>query len=266
MFTTPIATVLLPAFSKINPEKENENLCIIFRGSAKYTALLTLPVIMVIMVLSRPLVFTLLGTSYEYAPFFLTLYFASFLFSGFGNLSMANFLNGIGETKTTMKLSLLRLAVGLPLGLILIYAFGVVGAVITIFLIQIPSLIVGLLWIRNHYNATIDLSSSAKIFLSALISALIVHIFLLYSPFQPIYSDWMILFIGGVLFLIVYVLSAPLLGAVSKDDLESLKEMFKGFGPISWFIGLLLGLLRKIVNVQLFCARYKHNRAGQISN
>jgi O-antigen/teichoic acid export membrane protein len=73
-FTVPITTVLFPAFSKIKGTKEKAILRVVFQSSVKYGALLTLPVTMMIMVLSEPLVFAVVGPECTDAPFFLTLY------------------------------------------------------------------------------------------------------------------------------------------------------------------------------------------------
>jgi len=67
-FTIPIATVLFPAFSKLKAEEEKKTLRVVFQSSVKYGALLTLPVSLMIMVLSESLVFAVVGT--EYTPSF----------------------------------------------------------------------------------------------------------------------------------------------------------------------------------------------------
>jgi O-antigen/teichoic acid export membrane protein len=98
-FTVPIGTVLFPAFSKLKAEKEKETLRTVFTTSVKYGALLTLPVTLMMMVLSEPIVFAVIGTKYADAPFFLSFYIIIFLYAGIGNLSLANFLNGQGKTQ-----------------------------------------------------------------------------------------------------------------------------------------------------------------------
>ena len=87
-FTLPITTVLFPAFSKIDPENETQTLTTVFQSSVKYASLFTIPATVAIMVLSRPLVFTLFGEKYTYAPLFLTLYCVVYLYTAFGNLSL----------------------------------------------------------------------------------------------------------------------------------------------------------------------------------
>jgi stage V sporulation protein B len=244
-FTVPITTVLFPAFSKIKGKEENDILRVVFQSSVKYGALLTLPVTLMIMVLSEPIVFTIVGTEYTEAPFFLTLYSTVFLYSGLGNLSLANFLNGQGKTEITMKMALFTLSIGLLLGWILIPQFGVVGLIVTNSVAGFPSLFSGLWWIRKHFGATIDWVSSTKIFLASGIAAVVTY--LLLSQLNSSY--WVELLVGGITFSFVYLVAAPLIRAVDKKDVGSLREMLSGLGPLSYVFNIPLSIIEKLLGV-----------------
>jgi len=247
-FTTPITTVLFPAFSKLKPEKEMETLRTVFQFSVKYAAMLTIPVTVMIMVLSKPLVFAIVGTKWSDAPFFLTLYSISFLYSGLGNLSLGSFLNGQDETMVTMKLVLISLGIGLPLSLTLIPLFGIVGLIATTLVAGIPSLAVGLWWIKRHFGATIDWVSSTKIFLASAVAAVITHIIISQLSFQY----WVELVAGGVTFLIVYLVAAPLIRAVNKNDIDSLREMVSDLGPFSHLFHIPLNIIERLLTIFAF--------------
>jgi len=92
----------------------------VFQSSVKYGAILTLPVTLLIMVLSEPIVFAVVGVEYAEAPFFLTLYSIIYLYAGLGSLSLGSFLNGQNKTQITMKLAILNLVLGSFLGWALI--------------------------------------------------------------------------------------------------------------------------------------------------
>ena len=62
--TTPIVTVLFPAFSKLNPEKEIDLIKGVFASSIKYASILLVPATMVLMSLSGPIIGTLYGEKY----------------------------------------------------------------------------------------------------------------------------------------------------------------------------------------------------------
>ncbi len=248
-FTVPIATVLLPAFSKLKSGEEENILRVVFRSSVKYGALLTIPVTLMIMVLSEPLVFAVYGMKYPDSPFLLTLWSIVFLYSGLGNLSLGNFLNGQGKTEITMRLAFLNLGLGMLLGWFLIPQFGVIGLIVAHSITGIPSLFVGLWWIRKHFGATIDWKSSAKIFLASGIAAVVTY--LLLSQFNAGNRiEWFIEAIsGGITFLGVYLVAAPLIRAVDKNDVRSLREMLSGLGPFSYVFNIPLKIIEKLLTV-----------------
>jgi O-antigen/teichoic acid export membrane protein len=244
-FTVPIVTVLFPAFSKLKAEEEKKTLRLVFQSSVKYGALLTLPVTLMIMVLSEPLVFAVVGTEYTDAPFFLTLYSIIYLYAALGNLSLGNFLNGQGKTQITMRMALLTLCMGLLLGWILITQFGVVGLIVTHSIASLPSLFAGLWWIRKHFGATVDFASSAKILLASGIAALVTYLLLS----QLNYGYWIELVTGGICFLAVYLVTAPLIRAVDKKDVRNLREMLSSLGPLSYIFNIPLEIIEKLSGV-----------------
>jgi O-antigen/teichoic acid export membrane protein len=241
-FTTPIATVLFPAFSKLNPEKEMKTLRTIFQYSIKYASLLTIPATASIMALSRPLVFTLFGEKYTHAPLFLTLYAISFAYTALGNLSLGNFLNGQGKTMVTMRLTFITLATGLPLSFLLIPKFGITGLIIAILVSRLPSLATGLWWIRKHFGVTVDWESSTKILVASTTAAIITQLIL-----SQLYTlEWISLIIGGTIFLVTYLIATPLMRAVDIDDIKNLRRMLSELGPISHLFNLPLNLIEKL--------------------
>jgi len=244
-FTVPITTVLFPAFSKLKAEEEKKTLRVVFQSSVKYGALLTLPVTLMIMVLSEPLVFAIVGTEYTKAPFFLTLYSIIYLYAGLGTLSLANFLNGQGKTQITMRMALLTLCMGLLLGWILIPQFGIVGLIVANSIAGFPSVFTGLWWIRKHFGATIDLVSSAKILLASVVAAVVTYLLLS----QLNYNYWIELVTGGISFLGVYLVIAPLIRAVDKKDVRHLREMLSGLGPLSYVFNIPLKIMEKLLGV-----------------
>ena len=114
-FATPVSTMLLPAFSKIDEKTDKQTLKSVFNFSIKYGSLLVVPVAMLVIALSKPAVFALFGDKYPSTPLFLSLLAINHLFVVTGRLSVGNLLNGQGETQLNMKFILLTAGVGLPL-------------------------------------------------------------------------------------------------------------------------------------------------------
>ena len=241
-FATPITTVLFPAFSKINPEKNMETLRNVFQLSVKYAAFLVVPVASATIALSKPLVFTLFGEKYVHAPLFLALTAVGYLYTAFGSLSLGNLLNGQGKTKTTMKLTLITIATGLPLSLILIPKLGIIGLLITNLAAGIPSLTIGLWWIKRTYGTSIHWKSSTKILSASATAAAIAYAI----TSQLNLPNWITLIIGATAFLTTYTTTAPLIGAINRTDVKNIKEMLEELKPIANLFSPLLNIIEKL--------------------
>ena len=241
-FTIPISTVLFPAFAKLDSQNEPQLLKTVFTSSVKYTTMLLVPATAAVMILSKPMISILFGEQWVYAPFFLTLYVIGNLFSGFGNLSMGSLLTGLGETKTLMKLSLLTLLFGLPLAFLLIPNLGIIGVILGTLLAGLPSMILGLHWTWKHYEAKVDFASSTRIFIASAIAAITTYLSLNFLNT----TEWVRLTIGGTIFLGVYIFAAPILGAINQSDINNLRAMFSGLGPISKLMNIPLILGEKV--------------------
>jgi stage V sporulation protein B len=240
-FTFPIGTVLFPAFSKLDPKSELQLLRTVFASAVKYAALFLVPATMITIVLSEPMVGTLFGQKWVYAPFFLTLYVIQNLFVLFGVLILSNLLAGIGETKLLLKLSLLNLSLGIPLAFILIPTYGIVGVILGTIFAGIPGQFLSLYWLWKHYNAKPDFKISAKIFLAAVIATIATYLSLNFLAV----ADWIRLAVGGTIFLAIYLFVAPIIGAISQKDTQTLRAMFSGLGVISKLINIPLNLAEK---------------------
>ncbi|MEM2567646.1 MAG: oligosaccharide flippase family protein [Candidatus Bathyarchaeia archaeon] len=245
-FTIPISTVLFPVFSKINPQKESELLQTVFTSSVKYSAFILIPATIAVMVLSKPMISTLFGEKWTYAPLFLTLYVMGNLFAIFGSLSLGSLLAGIGETKTQMKLSLITLTFGIPLALLLIPTARIIGLIITSITAGIPSLFLGLHWIWKRYRIKADVKSSAKILAASIMAAALT---LLTTSTIKYAADWMELTVGGLTFVTAYLITAPLIGAINKADTQNLKTMFSELGIISKILNIPIKTMEKLSKI-----------------
>lgn len=244
-FVTPVTTTLFPVFSKVNPETEPETLRSVFRFSVKYASLLVVPATFMLMALSKPAVYTLFGTKYEYTPLYLALYIIFYLYTAFGHLSAGTILKGQGKTQLHLKITIINSIVAITLSLTLIPIFGILGFIAAHLIGAVPSLIIALWWIKKHYKATIDWGSSTKILLSAATAAAITYAV---TDFLNL-ANWITLIIGALIFLIAYLVTAPLMGAISQADIKNLKEMLKALGPLAPIFNIPLYLIEKLTNL-----------------
>ena len=242
-FATPITTMLFPAFSKLNPQKDKETLLNVFQFSVKYASLLVVPVAALVMCLAEPAVSTLFGQTYSTAPLFLALLTINYAYTAFGSLSTGNFISSQGKTTFILYLTLITAAIGLPMGNILIMQFGVLGLIVTSLVTGIPSTIIMLYWIRKHYELTVDWRSSAKILLSSAIAAALTYI--LISELG--YSSLTRLIIGVVFFAFVFVAAALLTQTINKSDIENLRGMVSELGTIGKIFNRVLNIIEKLM-------------------
>jgi stage V sporulation protein B len=242
-FATPISTMLFPAFSKLDAEKDKHILLNVFQFSVKYAALLVVPVAALVMCLAEPAVTTLFGETYLSAPLFLALLAITYIFPVFGSLSINNFISSQGKTTFILYLNLLSAAIGLPLGYILIMQFGVLGLIIASTIASIPSIILSLFWIKKHYDLTVEWRSSAKILLSSTIAAALTY----FLVTQLSFSSLIRLIIGAAFFVFVFVAMILLTRTINKADIENLRGMVSGLGIIGKMTHVILNIFEKIM-------------------
>jgi stage V sporulation protein B len=263
-FTIPIATALFPTFAKVNPQKEPELLKTVFASSVKYTSVLVIPATMIIMTLSNPIVNTLWPGKFPYAPLMLTLSVIINLYVVIGNVSLGSLMTGLGETKWLMIQSLLSLVFSLPIVLVLFLfsgtlspLLGVLIGILGILLSNVPGMIWGLIWVWRRYKVKADFLASAKILVASGIAAVATYLCLGFFSVAPLIK----LVVGCLLFLVVYLASAPLIGAINQTDVNNLRAMFSGLGIVSKVLEIPL----RFVEIPLAARNRKNQRFAEDS-
>ena len=241
-FVQPVTTIMFPAFSKIDAKKDPKTLRDVFQYSVKYASLLIVPAAFMVMALSEPAVATLFPGKYELTPLYLSLYIIAYLFTAFGHLSNGNLIKGQGRTDINLKLGVLNTILGIILSLALIPTYGVLGLIATTLIALIPQLIISQWWIKKHYKATIDIKSSIKIILASLISATLTFSIVYFFNI----ANWITLILGTIIFLTSYLITAPLIGAINREDTQNLKEMMKALGPLATILNIPLNIIERI--------------------
>lgn len=241
-FTYPLGTVLFPAFSKLDPKNEIQLLKTVFSSAVKYAALLLVPATMITIVLAGPVIGTVYGQKWIEAPFFLSLYVLQNFFVLSGGLVIHIFLIGVGETKFLLKLSIIRLLLGIPLAFFLIPTYGITGVILGTFFAELPTQVLGIYWMQKKYDAKPEYKTSAKILIASTVTSLVTYFIIS----TIVGADWLRLIIGASIFLIVYLIIIPLIGAIKQNDIQILKTMFSNLGVLSKIINVILSIAEKI--------------------
>ena len=246
IFSQPIAISLFPAFSKLSIKKDRDILEKMFKLSVKYTSLLVIPASLALCVLSNEVVYALYGSQYRLAPSYLALYVLYFLCAGLGMFVIASFFNGQGDTKATFKMDLVNVSLSVPLTLIFTFLYGVPGLMASLVTSQFVSTTYGLFLARKKYALTVDWASSFRILVASLCSALLVYVLLALIPI-PLFK----LVFGGFLYVISFLGFAPLLRAISKEDVANLDELLKGLVLIYPIARSILNLEKRILSLHI---------------
>lgn len=264
----PVSNILFPVFSKLNPEKEPEVVKTVFSSSVKYTALLLVPATLLLITLSTPLINTLFPKAgffhslllvdavpkYPYAPLFLSIAVLVNLLVLAGNFTLGTFQNGIKQTRQVMKQSLVTLVVGLLLAYFLVAyfssiggpSFAVVGGLIGSLVAIVPNVSWGLYWSWKNYHVKADFGVSAKILSASLLSATCGYLFVAFFKLPYLFT-----LVGAFfVFSVVYLIVAPLIGAISQADIGNLRVMLSSLGLISKILDVPLGFMQKMCQLR----------------
>jgi len=241
-FTFPVVTALFPAFSKV---KEDRFLKTMFVYSVKYSALIVLPVMFAMASMSEPLVYTFFGRKYSLAPGYLRMLAFMNVYAGCGLLAIDPLFRGIGETRLLMKLTLLRTCAAVALAFLLVPRFCVLGLALTFVLNRLFLLVPALKWLMDRLSVTVDWPSSAKIYLSSMISSAPAYAATRLLGFNPLVD----LLAGAVVFVAVYLFSVCALRAVDFVDLDNLEKLSAALGPVRPLARLAISALRKGLSV-----------------
>jgi len=244
-FATPVTTMLFPAFSKLDYKKDHETLKNVFQYSVKYAALIVVPVTAMVVALAQPAIGTIYQNRYAEAPLFLALFSISYLYTAFGNLSIASLLNGQGFTKFNMKLSILTAAISFPVGFILISQFGVIGLIMTTLTTGLPSLFISLRFVKNNFKVSIDWLSSIKILFSSVITAVLTYVLIS----QLAFSNPIRLLIGIIAFVVIFIAATLVTRTINEGDLKSLREIINVLGPLRRPLLFLLNIIDKLMTI-----------------
>ena len=241
VITTPLSNVLFPLMSKIN--REDPSLKNIFQSSVKYTTLITLPIAVGLISLAAPVIEVIYGNIFPYSTLFLQLYLLLYIFSGIGDFNIYNLIVSVGGTRYFFIMSIATLVISVPLGLYFIPLYGIFGYFLIIILSPRISNIMSLWWVKKELGFTVDWSSSARIYVSALVAAAVT-----WGCSQLItLHGWAELIVLGVIFFAVYLFTVILTGALTREGLKNVRGVAEESIPFSGIIFRLLDILLTIM-------------------
>jgi O-antigen/teichoic acid export membrane protein len=239
-FTNPISTATFPLLSKIGPKDSVFEF--VYQSILKYESMIIFPVTFTIIALSYNLVTILYGASYTLAPLFLQIYIANFFLIGIGSAVNPTLLNSQNQTKVNFFATLITLIFGVPLGLVLIPQYGVIGFLIIWLTAKLITVIYSSLWIKKNYQITVNFEVLVKIFASSAIGFLTCTLFLTYFNTHI----WIELVFGATICMITYLILILYSGALTKKNLEDMNSITKQYHKINQIMDPIFKILKKI--------------------
>jgi putative peptidoglycan lipid II flippase len=243
-FASPVTTMLFPAFSKLDPQKDRETLRSVFQYSVKYAALIVVPVTVMVMALAQPAIGTIFENKYVQAPLYLVLLSVIYLFSALGSLCNVNLINGQGYTKYNLKLTIFTVAIGFPLSLALVSQFGIIGLIAASTIAGLPSFFLTLRFIKKHFNVSLDWISSLKILFSSATSGILTYFTIFLLPF----GDPIKLVVGVVIFVVAFLFITAVTKTLNEGDLANISEVANAMGPLRKPLAIVINLVKKLMN------------------
>ncbi|XHH09191.1 MAG: flippase [Candidatus Bathyarchaeia archaeon] len=214
VLSIPITNALLSAFSKLDSSKEDK-IKLFFRLSNKYTALIIFPVTLLFIVFSNEIIQVVYGSTYQSAALFLSLYCMLYFLVALGYLNLSSFFNGLGDTKATMKISLITFTLVAVLSPFFTQAYSVVGLILAFLIANTVGISYGAVFAKRRYQVQFDLVSTGKIFVVSLLC--VAPLVLVRFAALPVYFT---LVLGVCGYLLAFLTMLPLTRIVTVDELR----------------------------------------------
>lgn len=254
----PITTSLFPAFSKLNIENNRNEIEKMFKLAVKYAALIIIPASLALSILSADAIDILYGSQYRIASIFLSLYILSYLYAAMGSSVIGPLINGQGYTRTSLKIGIFSAVISISMASILIPLYGVIGLIISLLITPLISTSYALHIVHQKFKLSIEPKDSLKILAASLLSAILVYILAkLINLTSPIWS----LGVGGLIYILSFLVLTPILGVISEDDIENLKHATSELPIIRTLAIYILSIEKKILELKTQCVNTLANKS-----
>ena len=225
----PIATTLLPAFSKLESNKEDVKQFL--EMAIKYTSMTILPIATLLIIYSEEITQIMYGTSYELAPTFLAIYTLQFFLVGLGSIVLGSLFSGLGETRLNLRTTLANSIIVITVAPILTWFLKITGMIATIILASIVSTLYALHIARKKYELKLDARTTAKTYIVTIISALPIlalqKILLTSTLIQVI--------LGATIYLTTYLILIPTTKIITQPELEQIRTIIEKIKLLKYF-------------------------------
>lgn len=243
IFSIPITTALLPAFSKLNSSTSRKTQEF-FKLANKYTTLLVVPIAVIIMTFSNEIVQIVYGPTFRSAPLFLSIYCPLYFLVGIGYLTLPSLFNGLGETRTTLKTRLITVSIFLVLAPLSARIYSVPGLIIAFLISNAIGTSYGLYIARTYFKIEFATKSLIKIYIISIISSIPALLLLQFSPMSKLFN----VITGGLLYLFTYATLIPMTRTITCSELENATDILQKIKPLNQIVKPIIDYQKKILS------------------
>jgi O-antigen/teichoic acid export membrane protein len=243
VFSIPIRTTLLPAFSKLNSSTSGK-IREFFKLANKYTAMLVVPIAILIMTFSNEIVQIVYGSTFQSASLFLSIYCPLYFLVGIGYLTLSTLFNGLGETRITLRISLINVLIFVVLAPLSASIYGVPGLIIAFLISNTIGTSYGSYIARTKFKIEFDTRSLIKIYLVSIISSIPALLLLQFASMPKLFS----VTAGGLLYLFTYATLTPLTRAITSSELDKATDILQKIKPLNYIVKPLIHYQKKILS------------------
>lgn len=226
----PMSLSVFQGFSKLS--KKGQVARNFFTIVTKYTALLMIPMALLISLFAGELIVAIYGISYGTAAIYLSFHALLYLLSGLGSLTLSGLFNGLGETKIFLRMGLVSSLILFVSAPILTNSLGVIGMVCAIFASSLGSTLVGLYFVYSKLDLRLSSRELGRTYAAPIIPA-----FLIFLIFQivPIFGLFKVV-IGGILYMVAYLTLLVVLHVITSFDLEKIRQVANRITVLGYII------------------------------
>jgi len=140
---------------------------------------------------------------------------------------------------------------GVPLGLLLTMFYGVIGLIVSMIISGVTSSMYAVLVAVYGFGMSFDVKNVVRIYLAAFLSA--IPVFVVVSCFS-LFGCLVNLFLAVLVFVGVYLVLVPVVGAVKEEDINNLRIIFGKIKLLAPFVDSLLRFEHKVLKLCGCCS------------
>jgi len=246
IITASIGVALFPTFSKYdiklepNPTKELYNL------SIKYSSLILIPFVCLIISASNQIMMVLFGIKYPHAAIYMSLLIIPNIFIGLGSISNIILLDSQGETRASLVVNTFGSILSVILSFIFIQYWGIEGLLMGLIFAGFAQNILSIKITQRIFQIEPNITHTIKIFLSSIIALAAT---ILQQKYISTNNNVINLILITITYLLTFLISAPLIKAITQVDLDNIEKLTQDKNIIFKITKTLTNFERKILKI-----------------